>query len=643
MKKLLTLSLAVLAGALSAQAQISATTGGPDNYGYTWKTSAAAGGPTYRWVDIRNRGTEVAGLDDDNQAPLPLTLPFSFPYYLASFSQVRVASNGYLAFVANNSAPANLAQPMPNIPAADGQRAFVAGYLSDLNFSRAGVNSANPGRCYYLVTADSVIVSYVNVPFWERAATPSVPDFRGSNTFQIILSRLDSSVTFQYQAMDPTQPTPGAQSPNQAVIGIEDQTETLGLQTAVNEIPAAGTAVKYYRPRTTGFQFTDVAPGRFGNQDGAGFFALLGQPLTVTSEVNNPGNQNAGPFDLQIRITNRPGLPAAALYSQRITLPGLRAQSDTTVTFAQTYTPSNQAPSAGSGVFQVQSRTFTTPQDQNATNDIARSMFVVVDTTSVPQYTLSYDDEAANSVIGFGAGVYFKPPYYPAEILSTEAAIVGANATSNCDVKIRIYADNGPNGTAGTLLYADSIAQADVSVGPLPGVLNTVTLFQPVRITSGGFYISWAPDSLTTTLIGTRGPATPTQAIPISRNNYEVINNTFAPYRTTNENIMITATLRTRTALGTGEDRTGQLTLAPAFPNPASDRTTLGFTLLKPAPVTLTLTDMLGRPVRTQRLGQMTSGEHRYDLNTNDLPAGLYTYSLQAGSVRLTRKLVVQH
>jgi Secretion system C-terminal sorting domain len=641
MKKLLTLSLAVLAGALTAQAQITAPTGGPDSYGYTWKTSAAAGGPTYRWVDIRNRGIEVNGLDDDNQAPNLLALPFQFPYYLGAYSQVRVASNGYLAFVTNNSAPANLAQPMPNIPNADGQRAFVAPFLADLNFSRTGVNSANPGRCYYLLNADSLIVSYVNVPFWERAAA-GLPDFRGSNTFQVIISRLDSSVTFQYQAMDPTLPTPGAQSPNQAVIGIEDQTETLGLQTAVNEVPAAGTAVKYYRPRTTVFQFTDVAPGRFVTDNGSAFFALLGQPITVVSEVNNPGNQNATPFDLQIRITNRPGLPAAALYSQRITLPGLRAQSDTLVTFAQTYTPSTAAPSAGTGVFQVQSRTFLTA-DQNTSNDITRSMFVVVDTTSVPQYTLSYDDEPANNVIGFGAGVYFKPPYYPAEITSTEAAIVGANATANSDIKIRIYADNGPNGTAGTLLYADSIAQADVSVGPLPGVLNTVTLFQPVRINSGGFYISWVPDSLTTTFVGTRAPATANQAIPLSRNNFEVINNTFAPYRTTNENIMITATLRTRTALGAGEDRTGQLGLAPAYPNPASDRTTLGYTLSKGASVTVTVTDLLGRPVRTARLGQMPAGEHRYDLNTADMPAGVYTYSLQAGSVRLTRKLVVQH
>src|SRR5687767_625298 len=112
MKKILTLSLALLAGALTAQAQLAAT-GGPDSYGYTWKTSAATGGPVYRWVDITTRGTLVPsgadpGLVDDNVLNPPFTMPFSFNFYLSSFNRVRIGSNGYLTF--NLSSTANLSQ-----------------------------------------------------------------------------------------------------------------------------------------------------------------------------------------------------------------------------------------------------------------------------------------------------------------------------------------------------------------------------------------------------------------------------------------------------------------------------------------------------------------------------------------------------
>ena len=631
MKKLLLCGLVLLAGASTAYAQLTPT-GGPDQYGYTWRTSAAANGPTYRWIDIRARGNRVLDLDDDNLAPTPLALPFDFEFYLRSYNQVRVASNGYLAFTyPGGPAPASLSQPFPVMPlATDQQRAFVAGYLADFNFSTAGINAANPGQCYYMVNNDSLVVSYINAPFWYRAAAGQ-PDFRGANTFQIILSRLDSSVTYQYQTLDPAPPPPATGSPNSYLVGMEDLTGTLGLQAGLNDLPANGSAIKFYRPRVSTLQFTDVAANGFGNADNAATFEVLNRPFPVVASVSNSGNTNVGAFNTTVRILNQRGV-GTPLYTQTVPVASLRAQRDTLITLPMQYTSTAASPNGGRGVFQTRTAVQLTG-DQNAFNNTRSGMFVVVDTTNVPEVILSYDDEVPNQAAGFAVGVYFKPPFYPVDLRTTEAQVLGQGAATE-SIKIKVYADNGPNGTPGTLLAEDSIAQADVTIG----ALNTFYFNQRPVITTGGFYISWVIDSLQSMTIATHGG---TATTPVSGRNYEVINGTFAPYRVANENVLITATIGTRMALGRGEDRTGQLALAPAYPNPAADRTTIGFSLRRPAPVTLVVRDLLGRAVRTVELGTPTAGEHRYDLSTADLAPGLYTYSLRTGAVQLTRKLQV--
>lgn len=642
MKKQVLLGLALFGGTLGAQAQLTAY-GTPDAYGYTWLTSAAAGGPTYNWLDIRARGTRVQGLDDDNIAPTVITLPFTFPHYLGTYNTISIASNGYLALTyPGGPAAAALAQSFSVIPAVPPNPAsgFLAGYLADLTFNATGANSANPGKCYYYLNSDSLIVSYLTVPYWVRVPAGQ-PDYGGSNSFQIIISRLDSSITYQYLAMDAAPPPPTMQSPNSYLVGMQDQTGTLGLQAGLNQQPAGASAIKFYRPRVTSLQFTDLGANGFGNADGTSIVALLGQPLPVKASVSNVGNRDVASFNVNVKIINRPGGGSQlALNNQTTNVTNLRAQRDTLVTLPNMYTPTTNPPSAGTGVFQVKTKT-QLPADINATNNEIISSLIVIDTAAGPTYTISYDDEPSNGRVGFGAGVYFTPPYYPATLLTTEALMRGQDGATaaTSGVKVKIYADNGPGGTPGTLLVSDSIAQPDINLN----TLNSYNLAQPLSISSGGFYISWVADSSNSLFVGSHTAGGPTGAVP-SRRSYEVINDAFATYRSPGDNILITATMKTRTpsGVGVGEDRTGQLILSPAFPNPATDRTTLGFSLGKAAPVTLVVRDMLGRPVRTVSMGVTAAGDHRYELATANLAPGVYTYSLAAGSVKLTRKLVVQ-
>ena len=132
---------------------------------------------------------------------------------------------------------------------------------------------------------------------------------------------------------------------------------------------------------------------------------------------------------------------------------------------------------------------------------------------------------------------------------------------------------------------------------------------------------------------------------PISNRSYEVINGTFSPYRSgSSEDVMIEAVMRTRVMpLGIGEDRTGAVALKPAFPNPATGQALIGYSLRETTNVTFTVTDLLGRTVRTISQGRTLAGDHTLQLDVQNLPAGVYVYSLQAGSTKLSRKLIVQH
>ncbi len=208
MKKVLyTFLIGLLCLNLNAQ-----TSGGPDTYGYTWKKNThTVSPPIYSWFDITTIGTQVTGLADDNfVGPFPISSGFQFYWY--PVNQFWIGSNGFISFVGQN-----IASPFPaSVPLSSGANNWIAPLLADLNFSGA----TNPAQCYYYSNADTMCISFINVPFWANTASQQT----GSNTFQIILNKADSSITFNYLATNS-----GTASPLDLVVGIENNTGTVGL------------------------------------------------------------------------------------------------------------------------------------------------------------------------------------------------------------------------------------------------------------------------------------------------------------------------------------------------------------------------------------------------------------------------------
>lgn len=79
------------------------------------------------------------------------------------------------------------------------------------------------------------------------------------------------------------------------------------------------------------------------------------------------------------------------------------------------------------------------------------------------------------------------------------------------------------------------------------------------------------------------------------------------------------------------------------YPNPVSRTETLklDFSLVNADDVTIEMYDLLGNKVKEVASGYYTSGEHKIDLDINDLTPGVYVYSVQAGNVKTSKKITI--
>lgn len=121
--------------------------------------------------------------------------------------------------------------------------------MSDLDFS-TGI-----GSCWYWANAnnDTLIVEYDSARFWSTG---------GNNTFQIILSKLDSTVTFQYKKQTGS-PYNGWTADSSNSIGIENVTGMIGLPYLFmglpnSNMPHDSLTIRFIPPASSAYEVHDV-------------------------------------------------------------------------------------------------------------------------------------------------------------------------------------------------------------------------------------------------------------------------------------------------------------------------------------------------------------------------------------------------
>jgi hypothetical protein len=491
-----------------------ALSGGPDKFGYTWKDSNAPGGPVFRWIDIVTSDRKVQGLGDDNvRGPFSMSHsgPAYFRFYWLQMDKFWVGSNGFISF--NNIM---LASAFPTIPdSTDTRHNFISGLLADLTFSGTG----NPAACYYRDTYDSLVVSYVDVPFYYQFS----PYWIGANTFQIILDKTNFSITINFLSQT------GTSLNGDVRTGIENLTGNIGLQPFAYSYPMANYSIRYYYPANPSYFVTDGST-KWNTQDGSGGL-FLPYPTTfgLQSLIANTGNLDIIPTytstakvkDQSNTIITSQGVP----FSDTLFVFG-----DSLVTYNNAFSP----PLAGT--YSFVNRIAGVTGDNIHSNDSITQELVAIDTSQL-YMQLKYCDNSPDApgiswVDGTGGlGMYFVPPYYPCKVTQTQYFI--ESNPNGASFSAVIYDDDGPNHEPGTLL--DSLLYPGTV---FVGGYNDVTPVHDIVIYSGGIYVGWEMYGTDITLSQDITP-------PISFRSFEYVGGIWSEYRQNQSvDFMITCTIK---------------------------------------------------------------------------------------------------
>lgn len=348
--------------------------------------------------------------------------------------------------------------------------------------------------------------------------------------------------------------------------------------------------------------------------------------MLISGNIGNVGNTNVNTtFSIKTEIRNKPSGPVR--YNQTVTLPKLRQGYDTVYSYTTPFIPAQE------GAFGLDA-TLTLSGDANSTNNFSTTEIQVIDTTGRPELGLLYYDAQPEFITGFGAAVYFKPPFYPTQVRSVDAFIIGDQGavTATNTFNVRVYAE-GANGGLGTLIFDSTLAKADIILN----ALNTIEIPKKKlgKITNGGFFVAWVPiDSANSYLAVDR-------TAPFSFRNYEVQAGQIADYRSNDtEDIMISANIGTRILgpLSVKKDILSNNAFS-LYPNPTQDNVKIAIELKENVASELTISNIIGSKIKTISFGKQQKLEHT--INTSDLKPGIYLVTLKAGGASVTKRLVV--
>lgn len=614
MKKIFTSLMTLALIATLAQAQ---TSGGPDTYGYIWRDSNDPNGPTFNWIDISALPgvVTVTGLADDNiKGPFSLNVPFH--YYWYDPATFWIGSNGYIGFSSTA-----VASPFPIIPSPSLIQNYLAGMTCDITFT--DINGVDiPGvTCQVWQSTDTLIATWTDVPFWAQGGT----GYMGSNTFQIILSTVDSSITYQYLSQNGV----SFGATQFMTIGIENNSGNIGLQYLYDQYPTPGMAVKFYYPPVVTLAINDASTSYTGNDGTRAIFrSKNGAAYVSQAEVKNVGNQPLSPFNVYSRVVN-----SANIIQVRDTVlsNALTPSQSQLISYPDTWVPTV------AGVYRHINVTLLAG-DATPSNNQRDLELQVVDTT-LTDIALSYDNSTAstNGISwaggGGGIGMHFIPPFYP--VVITKVGVLVVADANNFGFNMQVYADDGINGAPLTQLDSFPVFPGTFT----PGVYFETNTTQNILINSGGFYVAW--------MMGGDGVVLGEDGLPPYSNRcYEILgnasnSNAWSEYRNGEiSDPIIHAVISESVGI---EEINGadQNHFSEFYPNPAMYKSTLTYTLNEQADLSLKIFNVQGKVVAEKYIGMKHEGDGVIELNLQNLESGVYVCKIIAGSNTYHKKITV--
>lgn len=81
--------------------------------------------------------------------------------------------------------------------------------------------------------------------------------------------------------------------------------------------------------------------------------------------------------------------------------------------------------------------------------------------------------------------------------------------------------------------------------------------------------------------------------------------------------------------------------LSQNAPNPSNGATNISYEMPSNGEVVFTVTDLSGKVVSIENVGNRNAGKHTYQLNTENLNAGVYFYTMTSNGNKLTKRMIV--
>jgi hypothetical protein len=90
------------------------------------------------------------------------------------------------------------------------------------------------------------------------------------------------------------------------------------------------------------------------------------------------------------------------------------------------------------------------------------------------------------------------------------------------------------------------------------------------------------------------------------------------------------------------ENKVSDITMTQNMPNPSNGNTQINYTLPSANAVSIIVRDVTGRVVMNMVEGVKPAGTHSVLMDVSNLGSGIYTYTLNAGEVHLTKEMMVK-
>jgi hypothetical protein len=91
-------------------------------------------------------------------------------------------------------------------------------------------------------------------------------------------------------------------------------------------------------------------------------------------------------------------------------------------------------------------------------------------------------------------------------------------------------------------------------------------------------------------------------------------------------------------------DIVNYVSLGTPYPNPASSSITLPVTMKESAPLNVSLSNVMGQTVATQRFAEVGAKQSKnVTFNTASLPAGIYIITVEVNGEHMSNRVAVTH